>query len=454
MRSPGGICGIQRLAPASQLPSWSPTLYALSFAAHILPFYLYLSTSYLLYGHALIQSLLPAPRHLTSFLFRFPFHSSRPGVVHRPSHRLHHPFYRDHQLISLLAMPVQLLPASAQAFAPRSGPEIVLNTKVEPWLTQTLKRINKIKRPLNSVPQHFRCLTETLGGSNAIWTLASLMLPNAPDSELRKDENPLVEALFNYQLLHVEAYVVHVDMVSQHEVAFKLTPETIESLIDYHKDIYSVDASASTWSWPEKEAQVKKMQEEFVQAANKFVFRTAARALEGMEEDGAGELLQGRSEEVKNSIMNLFLPLLPPPPRIVDVIHPAPILPNSSVHGGHWWTPQQQSMSHPHPAPVDSWKVLPSTPSPTATSCSDNQPTSFWQDMHLNPIQLPSPTPSFSQPYSSAPSQYYSSPQCMPTMPALPSSLPQHCSTDVGMGGFNDFGWSQSSFAPQYATTV
>jgi hypothetical protein len=103
-------------------------------------------------------------------------------------------------------MPMQLLPASAAAFAPRSAPNIVLNTKVEPWLTQTLKRINKIKRPLNSVPQHMRCLTETLGGELAIWSLTSLMLPKAADTELRKDSNPLMEALHNYQLVHVEAY--------------------------------------------------------------------------------------------------------------------------------------------------------------------------------------------------------------------------------------------------------
>lgn len=351
-------------------------------------------------------------------------------------------------------MPVQLLPASAAAFAPRSGPEIVLNTKVEPWLTQTLKRVNRIKRPLNSVPQHFRCLTETLGGSNAIWTLASLMLPKAPDSELRKDSNPLIEALFNYQLVHIEAYVVHVDMVSQHEVAFKLNPETIDSLVEYHKDIYSIDASASTWNWPEKETQVKKMQDEFVQAANRFVFRTGVRALEGMEEDGAGELLEGRSEEVKNAIMNMFLPLLPPPPRIVDVIHPAPILPNTSIPGG-WWAPQQ-TLAPAHPAPVDSWKVLPSTPSPTSTTCSDNQSINYWQDIQLPAAQLPSPTPSFSQPYTSGPSQYYSSPQCLAPMPAvsLPSSYPQHCGSDVGMGGFNDFGWSQNTFAHHFATTV
>jgi len=255
------------------------------------------------------------------------------------------------------------------------------------------------------------------------------------------------------QTLHLEAYVVHIDMVSQHEVAFKLTAETIEALVEYHKDIYSVDISADMFNWPEKEGQVKKMQEEFVQAVNRFVFRTGIRALEGLEEDGAGELLDGRSVDVKTAIMNMFLPLLAPPPRIVDVILPAPtILPNLAI-GGNWWTPTQ-SLAPPQ---VDSWRVLPSTPSPTATSCSDNQSSAFWQDMTFNPVQLPSPTPSFSQPmYTSAPADFYSSPGYITSMPApLPSMLP-NCGIDFGMGmdGYNDFGWSQHNFAPQYAGAV
>ncbi|OBT53082.1 hypothetical protein VE04_07962 [Pseudogymnoascus sp. 24MN13] len=215
-------------------------------------------------------------------------------------------------------MPPQLLPASAAAFAPRaSSVNVVLGSKVEPWLTQSLKRINRIKRPLNSVPQHQRCLTDTLSSTNAIWTLTSIMLSKAPDSELRKDSDPLIEAMFNFQLVHIEAYIVHVDMVLRNEVAFKLTPDSIEALIDYHKEIHCVDVAASTYNWLGKELQVKKLHEEFIQAINKFVYRTNVTVLEGLEVEGTGELLCGESEEVKNNIMALLLPLLP---KVMDVI--------------------------------------------------------------------------------------------------------------------------------------
>ena len=354
-------------------------------------------------------------------------------------------------------MPQVLLSKSAAAFAPRSSPNVVLNTKVDPWLTATLKRINRIKRPLNSVPQHHRCLTETLSAPTAIWTLCSIMLPKAPDSELRKDENPLIEALFNYQLVHIEAYVVHVDMVSQNEVAFKLTTETIDSLVEYHKDIYSVDTSASTWNWSEKEVQLKKLQEDFVQAANKFVFRTHATALEGLEEDGAGELLSGGSEDVKTAIMGLFLPLLPPPPRVVDVVRPTPLLPSST--GTETWWPA----SLPHSAPTEPWKILSSTPSTTSSADSSS---GMWATASLSEPQSPSPTPSYSQPFTTAcysGPQYYSAPMtCAPTIPQLPmpSMLAQQCGTTAGFGGYGSFGWDRyqeytmPSYTMPFATTM
>jgi hypothetical protein len=268
------------------------------------------------------------------------------------------------------------------------------------------------------------------------------MLQKAPEADLRKDENPLVEGLFNYQLLHVEAYIVHVDMVLRNEVAFKLTPDSIESLIEYHKDIHCVDIAANTYNWSEKTQQVKKLHEEFIQSINKFVFRTHVSALEGLEEDGAGELLCGKSEEVKNSLQALFLPLLPPPPRVVDVVRPPTLLPSSPANANWWSQPTIQSST---PAPVDSWRVLPSSPSTTSSTDS----TSLWASMGLNEIQLPSPAPSFSQPYSSA-GMYFSSPQVTASIPALP--LPsmlaaQQCGMGMGMGmgygGYGGFGWER-----------
>ena len=359
-------------------------------------------------------------------------------------------------------MPAQLLPESAAAIATRSAPNIVLNTKVDPWLTATLKRINKIKRPLNSVPQHFRCLTETLSSPSAIWTLCSLLLPRAPDSDLMHDDNPLVEAVFNYKMISIEAYIVHVDMVSQNEVAFKLTPETIELLVEFHHDIHSKDTSNNTHNWSEKQVQIDKLKEDFVQSANKYVYRTSAMALEGLEEDGAGELLCGRSEEVKTAIMGMFLPLLPPPPRPVEVVRPTPVLP-SSTGAENWWQPTLPS--HYSAAP-ESWKYASS--GTVYTSADSGYGTGSWTSMDLDSNlyfddapAMNSPSTSYSSdPYtaeSPSPPQYYSLPVSSAPMSQdlpLPSTLmqSQQCGTSMtfgGLGGLGGFGWDNfQSFSP------
>ncbi|OWY50694.1 uncharacterized protein AALT_g11865 [Alternaria alternata] len=221
-------------------------------------------------------------------------------------------------------MPVELLPASAAPFELRSSTSVVLDSEVQPWFKQTLKGAKQGHCPLNNVRQRTEFLKDILSQSSAIWSLCSIMVPKAPDSELRKDPNPLVEALFNYQLIHIEAYVVLVDMVSQHEMAFKLTDKTIDALVEYHKDVYSVDVSASTCEYAEREQQLEELKENFVQAINRFVFRTDVKALEELGKDGAGELLEGRGERVKNAVMALFRPLHPPPPSVVYANQPVP----------------------------------------------------------------------------------------------------------------------------------
>jgi len=206
----------------------------------------------------------------------------------------------------------------------------------------------------------------------------------------------------------------------------------------------NITKRSSRWILPqvpgtgEKDVQLKKLQEEFVQAANRFVFRTSATALEGLEEDGAGELLGGRSEDVKAAIMGLFVPLLPPPPRIVDIVRPTPLLP-SSTGAEHWW-PSQLTSSQP--PPVESWRIVPSSPSPVSTGDSQSNIRAT-----LSEMQLPSPAPSYSQPYSapySAP-QYYSAPVTSASIYSysplpLPSVLAsQQCST----AAMSSFGWDR-----------
>lgn len=71
--------------------------------------------------------------------------------------------------------------------------------------------------------------------------------------------------------------------------------------------------------------------------------------------------------------------------------------------------------------------------------------------MGLNDIQLPSPTPSYSQPFITT-NQYYSPPQAPAPIPALPlpSVLAQQCGSSAVNTGFGGFGWG-NEFAPQFA---
>ncbi|KAG5951377.1 hypothetical protein E4U53_003241 [Claviceps sorghi] len=332
-------------------------------------------------------------------------------------------------------MPVQLLPASAAAFAPRaSSVNVILGTKVEPWLTQTLKRVNRVKRPLNSVPQHQRCLAEILSSADAIWTIASLMLPKLPEADMPTE--PL-EELFSYRLLHIEAYIVHVDMILRNEVAFKLTSDTIDALVDHHDRIHCVDAKANTYEWSGKDQQCKKLHEDFVQAINKFVFRTHVSVLEGLEEDGTGELLSDKTDEIKNALIGLMRPLVPPPPRTVDVVRQPPLLPNSLVNS--MWS---QPTMHGSLASVDAWQVLPSSPNVPSTS-AESVNTPVWASLGMSQVQTSTPAFAYDTSHVAA-GLYFSSPPIDTSMPAalpLPSMLASsQCGVSVGMGRF---GWDR-----------
>lgn len=115
--------------------------------------------------------------------------------------------------------------------------------------------------------------------------LASIMLPGRPGAD------------FGHQLIHIEAYIADVDI--RNVVTFKLTTKSIEALTQYHTEIYWVDAKA------------------FVGTVNKFEYWTHVSALE-LESDGTGELLDGKSCEVKEQLLNLMDPLLIAKPALIE----------------------------------------------------------------------------------------------------------------------------------------
>ncbi|RSL79144.1 hypothetical protein CEP52_017559 [Fusarium oligoseptatum] len=224
-------------------------------------------------------------------------------------------------------MHVPLLPTSAAPFAPRaSSVSVVMGSKVEPWLTQALRRINRVKgRRFISVPQHEQYLTETLSSPNAIWTLALITLPSTPEADFKGNVNDLfVEADTSCKTLQIEGYVVCVDMVLRNEVTYKLTKDTIGTLIQHHKDFYCVDV-ANTRDGGQR---CKELHEEFVQAINKFVFYTKVSALKGLEAGGRGELLNGEREEVKSAILSL---MEHPHRRVGDVTQQTSVFPNDNA---------------------------------------------------------------------------------------------------------------------------
>ncbi|KAF3012092.1 hypothetical protein E8E15_003217 [Penicillium rubens] len=221
-------------------------------------------------------------------------------------------------------MPAAILPSSAAAHTPQVPPIVVLKDNV-PWLKQTFERVKQAGRPLNNLKQQTSYLIDILTPKSAIWALCSVMLENTLGL-IHIESCCSVMSKRRLWMIHIEAYVVYVDMVSESEVAFKLTEETINGIMKFYKEFQMLDAATYRLKWPQKQAELDKLHDEFSEAINRFVYRTDAKALEGLEKDGSGELLGGCSVDVKAAILNLFVPLTPPP-HVVHFLYPvAPCL--------------------------------------------------------------------------------------------------------------------------------
>ncbi|KAI6479812.1 hypothetical protein MCOR11_011738 [Pyricularia oryzae] len=203
-------------------------------------------------------------------------------------------------------MPPNTQLQSVAAFTPQpSSMTVVLGSRIEPWLTESLRRI-KPNEPLNSVAEHQTCLSKVLSSPNTIWILASLMREGS-----KSESDP------EFYLVDIETNIVLVDIPCD-EVVFKLTSNTTDALIKYYQDVYCVDAK-------EKE-QHKRQLKDFIEAINRYTFRMPAVVLDGLEKDGAGEPLSGQSRNFKTRILNLMERLSPSPFKEVEPISESPSL--------------------------------------------------------------------------------------------------------------------------------
>jgi len=128
---------------------------------------------------------------------------------------------------------------------------------------------------------------------------------------------------------------------------------------------------------------------------------------------------------------------------VETIRHPA-LLPSSSLNPNLW---SQSHSPSPMPAPVEAWRILPSSPSVAATSADSTA--TLWATLGMTNAHISPPTPAFSQPYSSA-GMFYSAPIVSAPTPALtlPSMLAPQCGITVG---YNSFGWDRYQ---DYATII
>ncbi|KAM0714579.1 hypothetical protein Q7P37_009875 [Cladosporium fusiforme] len=202
----------------------------------------------------------------------------------------------------------KLLPASAKLSIASSTP-IVVSCLGNKWLANLLKRLKKIHRRDDKAMEHRTILADLLGGGEAIWVLASIMLPAVPDVESLEHSDQSVESTTESRVIHIRGKVLYVDLLDCQEVCFKLTDETIEALLGYHDEVHCTNLKTSGIDYNDVEARLEMAKNEYHRAIHAFTFRINKQCLQEMQDDGSGELSFGRPGEAKTAIMALFKPL-------------------------------------------------------------------------------------------------------------------------------------------------
>ncbi|KAK1504340.1 hypothetical protein CABS01_16921 [Colletotrichum abscissum] len=186
------------------------------------------------------------------------------------------------------------------------APIFDLGLTAQPWLTQTPQSVENQIESLDSAVHRQACIIKRLSTPRSIWYLACITVPNPSEPELRQSSNQDIERLSDFRLIHIKASIIHVDMRDRDEVAFKLTTESINSLVEYYERSHRVGPVAKTHERSRNDRVRIKVCNDFTRAIKEFVYRTHVYALEGLEKNGAGELLVNDSEKVKEIILSMM----------------------------------------------------------------------------------------------------------------------------------------------------
>lgn len=179
-----------------------------------------------------------------------------------------------------------------------SKPIVVTSPEDDKKIAFLLKR-KRIKRTTQCLPEQPQILADILGGEEAIWQLASIMLPGTSQTQLNGCPNSWVT-------VHIQAKVFCIDFIESQQVCFRLTPGTIESLVDHHRNVYCENVRAQCSGNAAIDADIKKLTSSFELAVNSFVFRVKTCCLEDMQSDGSGELDSHYSSQAKAAILQLL----------------------------------------------------------------------------------------------------------------------------------------------------
>jgi hypothetical protein len=205
----------------------------------------------------------------------------------------------------------KLLPAPTDRAVSRP---VVASCHNDKWLARLLRQLN-IKSWHCNTENHRGILEDLLGKEEASWMLASITLPLTLRDAALNHPGPEATAT---TIIHIVGSIVSVDLVESQEVCFKLTDETITTLLDYYEDVHCPAVTANMVNDSVTDANGLVMKERFRQALDRFFFCASKECLKETENDGSGELCRTQPAEVKSAILALFHITPPTPDSSVD----------------------------------------------------------------------------------------------------------------------------------------